>query len=580
MRYFLSWKYSTNTRSRPSAPLEEQIMPSSHSITRRSALLAAPLAAAAGSLVCAGVASAEEVSSQLSSNEALDFLYIDCAEMYAGETQNVAVALTGYTGIGAATLYVLNSDAGEEVPCALSVAADSSALFSFAPEYAGSYEVVRMDFTSAEGAFTLDFSDCDASYRSFAVSYGVSTLSLMSDEGAEDGPTLQVYTDDGTGEVAESASIEDGAAVALSSRARSRAEKSNTVVIALDPGHVGVSGGAQGVNGAREEVCTWKIAKACGDALSAYANAKVVYTVKQGETLPIPSGSNELRERVNSAVKQGADVLVSIHLNSSNGYAYGAEVYVPRGDADYNYNTHTVGKDLGQKILTELEKLGLYDRGVKIRSWDEYCYPDGSGGDYYGIIRNAREENLPAIIIEHAFIDNWSDYSKFLNSDAKLAALGQADARGIVNSLGLAMAEGSVYRLYNPNSGEHLFTQDFNEYRTLGSYGWQQEGCAWISPDEKTSSTPVYRLYNPNSGDHHYTTEAHEYETLGGIGWKKEGVFLYSDEEGQEVPIYRLFNPNETIGTHHFTTNESEYKTLGSLGWKQEGIAWYGISLK
>ena len=555
-------------------------MPSSHSITRRSALLAAPLAVSAGSLACAGVASAEEATSQLSSNEALDFLYIDCAEMYAGETQNVAVALTGYTGISAATLYVLNSDAGEEVSCALSVAADSSALFSFAPEYAGSYEVVRMDFTSAEGAFALDFSDCDASYRSFAVSYGVSTLSLMSDEGAEDGPTLQVYTDDGTGEVAESASIEDGAAVALSSRARSRAEKSDTIVIALDPGHVGVSAGAQGVNGAREEVCTWKIAKACGDALSAYANAKVVYTVKQGETLPIPSGSNELCERVNSAVKQGADVLVSFHLNSSNGYAYGAEVYVPRGDADYNYNTHTVGKDLGQKIISELEKLGLYNRGVMIRSWDEYRYPDGSGGDYYGIIRNAREENLPAIIVEHAFIDNWSDYSKFLNSDAKLAALGQADARGIVNSLGLTMAEGAIYRLYNPNTGEHLFTKDANEYRTLPTYGWLQESLAWVSPTKDESSTPVYRLYNPNTGEHFYTKDTNEYETLPTYGWVQEGPAWYSDEKGKGAEVYRLYNPNVSVGTHHYTTDANEYKTLPRYGWVAEGVAWYGKSTK
>lgn len=132
----------------------------------------------------------------------------------------------------------------------------------------------------------------------------------------------------------------------------------------------------------------------------------------------------------------------------------------------------------------------------------------------------------------------------------------------------------TMYRLYNKNSGEHLFTSDANEVKTLVPLGWKNEGTAWIAPKE--SSTPVYRLYNPYSGDHHYTKDLNEYNTLGKIGWRQENIAWYSDSL-QGVPVYRLFNPNATIGTHHYTTDKNEYDTLGKKGWRKEEICWYGM---
>ena len=132
----------------------------------------------------------------------------------------------------------------------------------------------------------------------------------------------------------------------------------------------------------------------------------------------------------------------------------------------------------------------------------------------------------------------------------------------------------SMFRLYNPNSGEHLYTLDNNEYSILGGIGWDQEGYAWHVP---ASGTDVYRLYNPNSGDHHYTADRNEYDTLAGIGWTQEDVAFKSASAEGGIPVYRLFNPNVTIGTHHYTTNQNEYNTLGGIGWQQEGIAFYGV---
>ncbi len=129
----------------------------------------------------------------------------------------------------------------------------------------------------------------------------------------------------------------------------------------------------------------------------------------------------------------------------------------------------------------------------------------------------------------------------------------------------------SLYRLYNPNSGEHFYTKNAGEQKYLVSVGWKDEGIGWVAP---TSGAEVYRLYNPNAGDHHYTTSVGERDALVKLGWNNEGVCWYSDEE-QTTPLYRLYNPNAVAGAHHYTTSAGEKNALVKLGWKDEGIGWY-----
>ena len=131
-----------------------------------------------------------------------------------------------------------------------------------------------------------------------------------------------------------------------------------------------------------------------------------------------------------------------------------------------------------------------------------------------------------------------------------------------------------MYRLYNPNDGQHLYTKDKGENDSLSSIGWRAEGIGWYAPT--TSSTPVYRLYNPNSGDHHYTKEKWENDWLVTLGWRAEGIGWYSDDN-KGVPLYRQFNPNVRVGTHNYTKEQWENDWLVTLGWKAEGIGWYGI---
>lgn len=140
-----------------------------------------------------------------------------------------------------------------------------------------------------------------------------------------------------------------------------------------------------------------------------------------------------------------------------------------------------------------------------------------------------------------------------------------------------AANEGSqaMYRMYNLNSGEHFYTADINERKSLQNAGWNYEGIGWYAPEK--SNIPVYRLYNKIAGDHHYTTNAGEKDALVRLGWSSEGVGWYSSES-KAVPLYRQYNPNAQAGAHNFTTGMSENDALVQAGWKAEGVAWYAIA--
>jgi hypothetical protein len=133
--------------------------------------------------------------------------------------------------------------------------------------------------------------------------------------------------------------------------------------------------------------------------------------------------------------------------------------------------------------------------------------------------------------------------------------------------------DSNMYRMYNPNSGEHFYTAQLGEARMLFGVGWRWEGIAWMAP--ASSDEPVYRLYNPNAGDHHYTTSAAERDMLVKAGWRYEGIGWYS-AGASEVPLYRQYNPNAKAGAHNFTANKGENDHLVGLGWRGEGISWYG----
>lgn len=139
-----------------------------------------------------------------------------------------------------------------------------------------------------------------------------------------------------------------------------------------------------------------------------------------------------------------------------------------------------------------------------------------------------------------------------------------------------------IYRVYNPNSGEHLFTKYTFERNSLLVLGWQDEGTAWLAPSDRAKDKIIFvhRLYNPNASDHHYTSDITEADQLVTVGWKRDQLGFYSLKTS-DLPIYRLYNPNATgAGAHHLTLYTTEKNQLVKAGWRDEGISMYATGVK
>ena len=224
-----------------------------------------------------------------------------------------------------------------------------------------------------------------------------------------------VYYADGDGNAVEAQSIQQALECADSPDGISTyAERSarNVGVIALDAGHGGVDSGAQG-NGKSEADLTWKIMTACKNKLEAYG-FKIVLAREQSGYYP----SNDYLYRVQRCIDQGAQAFVSFHINSGSSGAHGAEVYAPTANGtDYTQ----VSVELANKVMNNLAAMGLTYRGVF----------QMEVGDEFAVIRCAREQGIPGILIEHGFISNYGDVVNYFSDDG-CRRLGEADAAAII----------------------------------------------------------------------------------------------------------------------------------------------------
>ena len=231
------------------------------------------------------------------------------------------------------------------------------------------------------------------------------------------------------------------------------------------------------------------------------------------------------------------------------------------GGPDY-YNS------LGLPEKTSLTEYVLSDEFEGLKLWSDSYLFDKFYVDYVATIEFVYEDSGVIKKQEIKILYDSPNGHIVRFSKGQMPSNTDPDINNIVNKT-------YMYRLYNPNSGEHFYTANVHERDYLIPLGWKYEGIGWIAPSN--SNTPVFRLYNPNSGDHHYTINKEERDWLISLGWNYEGIGWYSDD-AKGVPLYRQYNPNETIGTHNYTTNKDENDWLVSLGWRAEGIGWYGMT--
>ena len=251
-------------------------------------------------------------------------------------------------------------------------------------------------------------------------------------------------------------------------------------------------------------------------------------------------------------------------------------VWISESDKDTSFDGTFFVKDFSTATSLTDAKEEAIGKDTSKKLLDPYPYLDQPWANKWGDLDLSGEYN-------------WEEY---YNSNPDIAAkLGKSPVLLIEAYANNTVPEYvDMYRLYNPNSGEHFYTSSKKERDNLTKIGWTYEGVAWSAPAK--SSKPVYRLYNQNSGEHHYTMSwkevVHLYtvgsgndtgEDVIGWGWDYEGIGWYSDER-EITPLYRLYNPNATgdmePGSHHYTKSKKERDKLISQGWKDEGIGWYG----
>jgi len=220
---------------------------------------------------------------------------------------------------------------------------------------------------------------------------------------------------------------------------------------------------------------------------------------------------------------------------------------------------------------------GLYTYSRAILFAQTYLTEDGS------LVTGVTDSNKPNIL---AGEEEWTRMSQDERNlvNGMLAENGNNAANDTYEEL-LAQAKGedepeitavSVWRLYNPGSGDHLYTTSAEERQIVIEAGWRDEGVAFVAPSQK--GDPVYRVYNPVVGGHHYTTSAAERDALVKGGWNDEGVAFLSADPDKGSPVRRLYNPNPGTVCHLFTTSLTEASNVEAAGWNAEGIAFYALS--
>lgn len=506
---------------------------------------------------------------QLGDSSMMEYFLVDNPTLTSGSAENFVLSMNDANGYSDFSITVQKTD-GTTFDLEASEQVDKLVKFTkdFSAADKGEYSVTTLHYSYNGEKYYLNFSDLgmdvkfgvDQEYAGYDETLPDMTQDIVEDDELNNAVIQVTNLNDASEEVADGIMASDPeAAMALIDEDSDIDTQANEgVTICLDPGHGGNDSGAIGVNNVYEKNLTLKIAQYCKQELEKY-NCHVVMT-RTGDTNP------SLEDRANFAKSQGAQYLISIHLNSAaGGGAVGAEVYYP--NTHWRPDISANGKNVAQAIQSQLVSLGLYDRGIKFRTIDTNIYPDpfryddSSVADYYGIIRNAKYNGLTGMIIEHCFINNVSDYNNYLNSDAKLQKLGVADANGIISALGLTKASENSVVSSSPSISYQTHVQD---------YGWQSwksngEVSGTVGQSKRLEGINI-KLSNIN-GSIEYKTHVQD---IGWQDWKSNGQMSGTSGQSKRLEAIKVKLSGEAANQYdvYYRVHAQDY---GWLDWAKNG---------
>ncbi len=200
-------------------------------------------------------------------------------------------------------------------------------------------------------------------------------------------------------------------------------------VIAIDAGHGGTQSGAS-YDGRIEKNENLRLAKLLRDYLESNYDNISVWMTREDDTTMADSVAEDLRLRVESAKKAGADIYISVHFNASESHnSHGAMVCISKQE-----NVHAASEALAEGILAALETLGLKNNGPYMRNSTDTYDENGVAVDYYAVNRHGANYGIPAIIMESCYMDSVIDIP-FMSGDEALKRMAEAEAKAIATFL-------------------------------------------------------------------------------------------------------------------------------------------------
>ncbi len=183
--------------------------------------------------------------------------------------------------------------------------------------------------------------------------------------------------------------------------------------IFVDQGHnpYGINAGAEGF-GLREQDITYIVGAYLADLLATDPRFLVATSRNTPDEILGYNNSTSLQERVNKANAFGADYFISIHCNANDNPAI-------NGTESYVYASGTPAFYLGESIVAEIvRRVGTKNNGTRVNP------------SLYVL----RKTNMPAVLVELAYITNYEDAMLLANDQYQFA---YGIYVGLLNYLGL-----------------------------------------------------------------------------------------------------------------------------------------------